>query len=164
MSDGVKLDKEVKAATNVAVEGIVKGNIVTKIIIYSIVTILIIGGMFFWSTIQVDKQQKQANMQLDQLVLLNNNIQHMIQNQAKIDVFRRCIKAAYDNTIESYAESINYFNNDFIRILGKTMEAHNVPFPQELNESIQKFRSNMQRFRDKAEVIKSCLIFPEDLD
>ena len=49
------------------------------------------------------------------------------------------------------------FNSEFIRLLGEFMNENNIIFPQEINISIQEFRK-------KAERIKDCLIFPEEME
>ena len=90
------------------------------------------------------------NIVLKQLVEGNNNIEDMINKQTQIDVFRKCIKKSYDDAMVEY-------NENFIKILGETMKEYQVTFPQKLNLSIQTFRK-------KAELIKDCLIFPEDLE
>jgi hypothetical protein len=123
-----------------AIDGITKGGIITKIMVFSIITFLC---LFSWNVFQ-------GNVVLKELVEGNKNIEKLINEQTGIKIFRKCVKKEYDNTM-------NEFNNELLMILGKTLNDNNISFPQELNESIRDFR-------EKAKKINDCLIFPEELE
>lgn len=118
----------------------VKGGIVNKIL-------LLFGALFImifvWSNMQNEKM-------LGELVKQNKNVEKLIQEQTKLKAFKKCIKDAHDDASME-------FNKKLLMILGETLSDNNVAFPQELNESIV-------QFREKFNIIKDCLIFPEDLN
>jgi hypothetical protein len=126
---------DVKSVANAfSLSGIVGKLLITFIIIFVII--------FVYSNVQ-------NTITLTELVKQNSNVEKLIQNQVKIDIFKKCIKLAYDDTMSE-------FNTELLIILGATMQENNVAFPQSLNKAIQKFRHKM-------EVVKDCLIFPEEL-
>ena len=129
------MSKEVETIT----KGFVNSGIVGKILITFFVIFLF---LFAWNVFQ-------SNVVLQELVKGNKNVESLIQEQAEIKVFRRCVKEEYDITMKE-------FNCELLKILGNTLSENGITFPQELNESIL-------QFREKAEKIKDCLIFPEDL-
>lgn len=120
----------------------VQSGVIGKFFIIVLVMIFVIIAVVIWSNIQDNKM-------LIELIKQNENVEMLIENQTKIDIFKKCIKIAND-------KAANTFNNELLIILGSTMQEHEVLFPQELNKSIQKFRSEMNE-------IKDCLIFPEEL-
>lgn len=126
------------------VETIAKSFVSSGIIGKILITFFIIFVcLFAWNVFQ-------GNVILKELVKGNDNVESLIKEQVGIEIFRKCVNTAYDNTMEE-------FDKKLIKILGKTLEQNNVTFPQELNESIGEFR-------EKAKIIKNCLIFPEELE
>lgn len=118
--------------------------IIGKIIIaFTFIIIMIFLVLTYQSNTQNEKM-------LNQLTLQNKNVEDLIENQTQIEVFKKCIKKAHE-------KAMNGFNNDFLILLGSTLQKNNVPFPQELNKCIQEFRTAM-------ETLKDCLIFPEELE
>lgn len=99
-------------------------------------------SVFVWATIQ-------NTTVLNEMVRQNNNIEVMINNQVKLDVFKRCIKNAYDQANE-------FYNDEVLTSFGKILMEFNIPFPDELNTVLIKYRK-------KISFINDCLIFPEDL-
>ena len=117
---------------NKVVDGFLKSGVIGKILI----TFLII---FVISTI-IDKLENNRVL---------TAIEGMLENQAKIDVLKKCIKQNYDIAEQQWRETK--------LIIGKTLEDNGVSFPNDLNTAFQKYDI-------KREEIKDCLIFPEDLN
>lgn len=120
----------------------IQSGVIGKFFIIVLIMISLIIGIVIWSNIQDNKM-------LVELIKQNNNVEQLIENQVKIDIFKKCIKVAHDKATDT-------LNNEFLIILGNTMQQYKVPFPQELNKAIQKFRVELNK-------VKDCLIFPEEL-
>ena len=116
----------------------IKGGIVNKIL-------LLFGALFFmiffWSNIQNEKM-------LNELIKQNQNVEKLIEEQAELKTFKRCIKDAHDKASDE-------FNNELLMVLGNTLSKNNIAFPQDLNKTIVDFR-------EKFYFVIECLIFPED--
>ena len=117
-----------------------KSGIVKAAFIFCIIIVLLMIG---WA-------QFNSTVMYGELVKQNKNVEHLINEQAEIKVFKKCVKKEYDSTMGE-------FNGEFIKLLGEFMAHNNILFPQEINISIQEFRK-------KAERIKDCLIFPEEME
>jgi len=111
-----------------------KSGIIGKILITFSIFLVLFLLVFVWYNIQNNK--------------LIVSIEALIQNQARLDVFKRCIKDAYDDGMVEY-------NQELLPVLGTILQEHGIAFPQKLNTSILKFQTKMNRIQD-------CLIFPED--
>ena len=130
------MSEEIKSV----VKGIVNSGITKSILI---IFFVIFVCLFAWNVFQ-------GNYFLTQITKSNQNIEDLIRDQAEIKKMKRGIKEAYDNAMTE-------FNDELKDILGETLKENNVVFPQRLNDSINEFKK-------KAELIKDCLIFPEDLE
>lgn len=97
-------------------------------------------GFLIWTNIVIGRM-------MGEYVRQGSILQQLVQNQADINKFKKCIKEAHDDTTEEY--------NRMLQILGKTLQVNNVNFPNDLNVAIQAFRK-------KYDYIKDCLIFPEN--
>ena len=130
------MSEEIKSV----VKGIVNSGITKSILI---IFFVIFVCLFAWNVFQ-------GNYFLTQITKSNQNIEDLIRDRAEIKKMKRGIKEAYDNAMTE-------FNDELKDILGETLKENNVVFPQRLNDSINEFKK-------KAELIKDCLIFPEDLE
>jgi len=124
--------------TEIITKGFVNSGIVGKILI---TFFIIFVCLFAWNVFQ-------GNFMLGELIKSNKNVESLIKEQTEIKIFKKCVKKAYDEAMKEYS--------DLLIILGSTLTENNVTFPQDLNTAMRKFRA-------KAELIKDCLIFPEEL-
>lgn len=97
-----------------------------------------------WSNYE---DRKDRHDLLQQIVLLNKQNGELIKDQVKSDLIKKCVKEAQDEQVEE-------FNTVVIPQIGKTLQEHDVPFPQELNIILGKYRQKMGK-------IDTCLIFPQ---
>ena len=130
------MSEEIKSV----VKGIVNSGVTKSILI---IFFIIFVCLFAWNVFQ-------GNYFLTQITKSNQNIENLIEGQAEIKKIKKGIKKTYDNALSE-------FNDSLLIILGETLAENSVTFPQELNEAIGEFKR-------KAELIKDCLIFPEDLE
>ena len=113
-----------------------------KILFTFVVIFILFFAVFVWYNIQNTKM-------IGEFVKQNRNVETLIKTQAKNDVFKECVKKAYDTAEKQ-------FNNELLVTLGETMQKNGVAFPQDLNKAILKYREVFA-------IIKDCLIFPEKL-
>lgn len=118
-----------------------KSGIIGKVILGFIIFASLFLSVFVWNTIQNNKA-------VTEMIRQNDNIETLIQEQAKVEVLKRCIKTEYD-------KAMDYYSDELIQTFGKILNQNNIPFPQELNIILQECRKKLNEIND-------CLIFPED--
>lgn len=112
-----------------------QNSVIGKIIIaFTFIVVMIFLVLTYWSN-------KQSEKMLNQLTIQNSNVESLIENQTQIDIFKQCVNEQHESAMKT-------FNNKFIIKLGKVLLEYNVPFPQELNETIYEFRQEMADLKD----------------
>lgn len=137
------MSEEIKSV----VKGIVNSGVTKSILI---IFFVIFVCLFAWNVFQ-------GNYFLTQITKSNQNIENLIKNIAEIKEDQAEIKKIKKGVKKTYDNALTEFNDSLLIVLGETLTENNVTFPQDLNEAIGEFKR-------KAELIKDCLIFPEDLE
>jgi len=125
-----KNTKEVVTAWN-------KSGVIGKILIAFIV---LVAAFLIWDKVT-------TGAMLSEYMRQGDILQTMVENQAEMNRFKRCIKDAHDEATAEF--------DDLLKVLGGVIQSAGIPFPQDLNLGIQEFRKTMA-------LVKDCLIFPEE--
>lgn len=104
-----------------------------KLLITGIIVLLIFVSAYVWDKVENSR--------------MLSAIESMLEEQAKIEAVKKCVKENYDSAEEQWRETKG--------ILGQTMENNGFKFPNELNTAFMKYD-------EKRMQIKDCLIFPEE--
>lgn len=92
-----------------------------------------------------EKDRQQMNQLIEEIVILNDQNGDLIRNQFQVEMVKVCVKNNYDLAEEQWRTTKE--------IIGKTLQANGIGFPQELNVALMKY--DVKRGK-----VKDCLIFP----
>ena len=112
-----------------------------------IIVVLVFLGFSTWTNMQQTENNNKQTEILEEIKQSNDNIERLIEQSRKIEEFRECVGDVSDELNE-------IFQDDLLQTLGTTLGEYQVPFPQNLNESISNFRISLNK-------LPKCLIDPK---